>query len=277
MPLKYGNRIKVSPYLGIAPSTGDFLLGNPVTGYQSFSAAIPSIVSTDTVRYVIEDGVNWEIGIGTYNTSAGARIQRNIITQSSASGFPINASGSSTIMVSVAAGDFLPSDGGTVTGTVVLPSTTSIGTVSSTEIGYLSGVTSAIQTQFNAKAPTASPTLTGTIALSGAAAFSSSITEAVYAIPGGSPFTPSIDPTLGTIQTWTLGASSSPTIDAAFTTGESVTLMIDDGTAYAITWPGAVQWKTDGGFAPTLNVTGATAVVLWNVGGTVYGARVGNA
>lgn len=39
--------------------------------------------------------------------------------------------------------------GPTLTGTVVLPSTTSIGTVSSTEIGYLDGVTSSIQTQLN--------------------------------------------------------------------------------------------------------------------------------
>lgn len=43
-----------------------------------------------------------------------------------------------------------PSAGPTFTGTVVLPSTTSIGNVTSTEIGYLDGVTSAIQTQFNA-------------------------------------------------------------------------------------------------------------------------------
>jgi hypothetical protein len=49
------------------------------------------------------------------------------------------------------------------TGTVVLPSTTSVGNVSSTEIGYLDGVTSAIQTQLNAKAPTADPTFTGTV------------------------------------------------------------------------------------------------------------------
>lgn len=47
-----------------------------------------------------------------------------------------------------------PSAGPTFTGTVVLPSTTSIGTVSDTEIGYLDGVTSAIQTQLNAKEPT---------------------------------------------------------------------------------------------------------------------------
>lgn len=60
----------------------------------------------------------------------------------------------------------------TVTGTATLPSTTSIGPVSSTEIGYLDGVTSSVQTQLDAKlaittaastyAPLASPSLTGT-------------------------------------------------------------------------------------------------------------------
>ena len=43
----------------------------------------------------------------------------------------------------------------TFTGTVVLPSTTSIGNVSSTELGYLDNVTSAIQTQFSGKQPLA--------------------------------------------------------------------------------------------------------------------------
>ena len=43
----------------------------------------------------------------------------------------------------------------TFTGTVVLPSTTSIGDVSSTEIGYVNGVTSGIQTQLDAKSGTA--------------------------------------------------------------------------------------------------------------------------
>jgi hypothetical protein len=39
----------------------------------------------------------------------------------------------------------------TFTGTVVLPGTTTVGSVTGTEIGYLSGVTSAIQTQIGAK------------------------------------------------------------------------------------------------------------------------------
>lgn len=39
----------------------------------------------------------------------------------------------------------------TITGTAVLPATTSIGSVSDVEIAYLDGVTSAIQTQLNAR------------------------------------------------------------------------------------------------------------------------------
>jgi hypothetical protein len=58
-----------------------------------------------------------------------------------------------------------PLSGPTFSGTVVLPSTTSIGNVSAIEIGYIDGVTSAIQTQLDAKAPLANPTFTGTVTL----------------------------------------------------------------------------------------------------------------
>ena len=53
----------------------------------------------------------------------------------------------------------------TFTGTVVLPSTTSIGDVSGTEISFLNNVSSSIQTQLDAKAPSAGPTFTGTVTL----------------------------------------------------------------------------------------------------------------
>ena len=45
--------------------------------------------------------------------------------------------------------------------------------------------------------------------------------------------------------------------------------------AYTITWP-SVTWKTGAGSAPTLQTSGVTAIQLWNVGGVLYGARVGN-
>ena len=55
----------------------------------------------------------------------------------------------------------------TFTGNVVLPSTTSIGNVSSTELGYVDGVTSAIQTQLNTIVNTTIPnaTPTGTVVM----------------------------------------------------------------------------------------------------------------
>jgi hypothetical protein len=58
----------------------------------------------------------------------------------------------------------------TVTGTAVLPSTTSIGDVSATEISYLDGVTSGIQTQLNAKQATISGGTAGQAYLSGGTA-----------------------------------------------------------------------------------------------------------
>lgn len=99
-------------------------------------------------------------------------------------------------------------------------------------------------------------------------------TEEVFAVTGT---TPALSPTNGSIQTWTLSGNSTPTA-GTWAEGQSITLMVDDGAAYAITWTSlAVVWKTDGGVAPTLNTDGFTAIALWKVGTTIYGARVGDA
>jgi hypothetical protein len=106
------------------------------------------------------------------------------------------------------------------------------------------------------------------------------ILEDVYTISDGAAF--EIDPGNGTIQLITLGASRTPKA-TNMAAGESVTLMVDDGSAYTLTWTDAtfggsgVVWKTDGGVAPTLNTSGYTVIVLWKVSTQVYGARVGNA
>jgi hypothetical protein len=105
------------------------------------------------------------------------------------------------------------------------------------------------------------------------------ILEDVYTISDGAAF--EVDPGNGSIQLITLGASRTPKA-TNFVAGEAVTLMVDDGTAYALTWTDAtwggsgVVWKTNGAAAPTLNTTGYTVIVLWKVGTQVYGARVGD-
>ena len=95
-----------------------------------------------------------------------------------------------------------------------------------------------------------------------------SYTEGVYAVTGT---TPALDPVNGTIQTWTLSANSTPT--ESFSAGESMTLMIEDGTAYTITWP-TITWVNNQGTAPTLATTGKTVIALWKVSTTLYGSLI---
>lgn len=135
-------------------------------------------------------------------------------------------------------------------------------TATVTELNYTDGVTSAIQTQLDAKAPSASPTITGTVSFSGG------IDEAVYNLTGTA-----LDPANGTIQHKTLSANT--TLTDSLAEGESVTLMIDDGSAYTITWP-TTTWVNNGGSAPTLATTGYTVIALWKVSTTLYGALVGD-
>jgi hypothetical protein len=101
--------------------------------------------------------------------------------------------------------------------------------------------------------------------------FANAIVETVHTLSGTSV---ALDPNNGTIQVHTLTGNTTYTDD--FVAGESITLLIDDGSAYTVTWP-TITWKTGGGFAPTLLTTGITVIVLWKVGSTLYGARVGNA
>lgn len=116
-----------------------------------------------------------------------------------------------------------------------------------------------------------SPTIT-TGVTSGKFTFGGAIDETVFTIVDGG--TVALSPSNGTIQTWTLGASRVPTA-GTWDAGESMTLMINDGTAYTINWTVIpVVWV--GGVAPTLATTGFTVIELWKVGTTIYGALVGN-
>jgi hypothetical protein len=93
-------------------------------------------------------------------------------------------------------------------------------------------------------------------------------TETVYSLTGTD-----IDPANGTVQQKTLSANT--TFTESLSDGQSITLMIDDGSAYTITWP-TITWVNNGGSAPTLATTGYTVIVIWKAGGTLYGALAGN-
>jgi hypothetical protein len=103
------------------------------------------------------------------------------------------------------------------------------------------------------------------------------ILEDVFTITDGAAF--EVDPANGSIQLITLGASRTPKA-TNFAAGESITLMVNDGTAYTVTWTDAtwggsgVVWV--GGSAPTLATSGYTVIQFWKVSTQVYGAYVGD-
>tara|TARA_B100001939_G_scaffold339622_1_gene346661 strand:- start:613 stop:2340 length:1728 start_codon:yes stop_codon:yes gene_type:complete len=92
------NRAKMSTS---TTGTGTITLGSAEDGYQTFSDA--GVANSDVVRYIIEDGSNFEIGTGTY-TSSGTTLSRTVI-ESSNSDAAINLSGSATVFIGATAED----------------------------------------------------------------------------------------------------------------------------------------------------------------------------
>jgi hypothetical protein len=101
--------------------------------------------------------------------------------------------------------------------------------------------------------------------------------ETVFTITDTAAF--EVNPANGGVQLITLGANRTPKA-TNFLAGQSVTLMVDDASAYTLTWtdttwgPSGVIWI--GGVAPTLATTGYTVLEFWEVGSQVYGAIVGS-
>lgn len=81
--------------------TGTITLGVADPRQQTFASA--GVLNGDIVRYAIEDGTAWEIGVGMYS-SVGPSLTRTA-TESSIGGGEINLSGNASVYVTVAAGD----------------------------------------------------------------------------------------------------------------------------------------------------------------------------
>ena len=174
--------------------------------------------------------------------------------------------------------EFATTAQGTTADTAVQPSSTD--TLTNKTINLTSNTLTGTTAQFNISLSDGSfATLAGTETLTNktitnpaitAPTITGTVIEDVFALTGT---TPALEPANGSIQTWTLTAASTPTDSLA--AGEAITLMIDDGTAYTITWP-TMTWVNNAGSAPTLATTGYTVIALWKVSTTLYGALVGD-
>jgi hypothetical protein len=99
--VKLFNRVKVNT---TTTGTGTISLGSAANGFQTFAQA--GVVNGDQVRYVIQDGAEWEIGTGTY-ASAGPTMSR-AVEESSNSDNALSLSGAAMVFISAAAEDFAP-------------------------------------------------------------------------------------------------------------------------------------------------------------------------
>jgi len=132
-------------------------------------------------------------------------------------------------------------------------------TVSATELGYLDGVTSAIQTQVDAKAPSTAATLTTPVLISPEERMTVSATAATGTINFDALTQGVLYYTSNASANWTLNVrgNSGTTLNAALATGDAVTvsfLVTNGSTAYrhtALTIDGSAQTVLfSGGTAP---------------------------
>lgn len=211
------------------------------------------------------------IGNGTGYTLATLSAGSGVSITNSAGGVSIAATGSGGTVTSVQASGGstgLTFSGGPITGsgTLTLGGTLAVGfggTGSTTVAGAQTNLQVYSKAQIDAFF--ANPS------------FSGSITEGSFTITDAAAF--EINPGNGTMQVVTLGANRTPK-GTSFANGQSVTLAVDDGTGFTLTWTdttfGASGVKWLGGSAPTLATTGYTWITLWKFGGQVYGSTPGS-
>jgi len=96
MALVIADRVKETT---TTTGTGTYTLAGAVTGFESFG----SVGDGNTTYYCCTDGIDFEVGIGTY-TASGTTLSRTTILQSSNSDTAVNwSAGTRTVFVTMPA------------------------------------------------------------------------------------------------------------------------------------------------------------------------------
>jgi len=281
--VKLADRVKV---LTGTVGTGPLTLGAAVTGYQTFAQG--GISNGQTVRYVIEDGINWEIGTGTYTTS-GPTLTRSVIESTNADS-AISLTGNASVFLSISKTDLQyaadmdqgvattdnPTFAGvstaalTLGGTAVTATGTELNlldgvTASTIELNKLTGVT-ATTAELNyldvATLGTSAASKAVTADANGVVTFSDGINEGFTTVTSSSG-TATIDCRAGTVFAITLSENTTFTFSNPPSSGTAYgfTLkLVQDSTTRTVTWPASVDWPIN--TAPIISSDSADVDVL---------------
>lgn len=222
-----------------------------VTRYQNVAARNAAEVSPsegrviyllDTDELQIYNGTEWVTVIDTGNSE---NITASTLVATSASIGTLTVTGPSTL---------------TVIGSSNLSSNTTIGTITPTELGYLDGVTSGIQAQINLKAPSASPTFTGTVILPDGTITSAMILDGTIVNTDISASASIADTKLATIAT-AGKVSNSATTAASANTASAIVARDPSGNFSAGTITAALSGNASSASAvPASGITGQTGM-----------------
>lgn len=112
-------------------------------------------------------------------------------------------------------------------------------------------------------------TTSGTVTVTGETILKE-IRETVFTL--GTSGSIALDPANGGVQTTAL--SGNPTFTDSLVTGQSILLVVANGSSYTVTWP-TITWITaNGNVAPTL--TSRDMIAVFKVATTLYGAYLGS-
>lgn len=136
---------------------------------------------------------------------------------------------------------YLPLSGGTMTGAIT----------------FAAGQT------FTGTLPLTGGTMTGNLTLD-------AYTEKVATLATSGSI--ALNPSTGT--TLSCAAAGTVTFTDSLSSGQSISLLLTNGSSYTINWPAGTTWVTAAGnTAPTLSAS--NTLVFWKISSTLYGALVG--
>ena len=250
-----------SVVLNTSPSLITPVLGTPTSGNFSSGTFTWPTFNQDTTGYASA----LKSATTTVSVSAAtAPTTGQVLTATSGSAATWQTPSTSGGTVTSVAALTLGTTGTDVSSTVANGTTTpvitlNIPTASASNRGALS---STDWSTFNGKLSTTGGTMTGNLTLD-------AYTEKVATLATSG--TIALNPATGT--TLSCAAAGTVTFTDSLSSGQSISLLLTNGSSYTINWPTTTWVTAAGNTAPTLSAS--NTLVFWKISSTLYGALVG--